>query len=387
MNPFTSTTLVDARPAPAVLPPETLPADAPTTRRRHRRPLRWAVALGLVGIAAGVGAWWWSTYDEVEVLVDGRHVGFRTRAETVGGVLREKDIALEAHDRVSPPLPAGVAEATRVRVVRAHPVAVEVNGAVRTVWTTGETVGQMLEELGRVGDLVEPTADTALADTRLVVLRDGKQVTVISDGAERTFLTPAATVGELLEDAGIALDGDDQVTPGRDAELSEVLTVEVTRVETDLTVEEHGIPFTTLRREDGSLLRGQIRTVQDGRSGLERVEYRLTSHDGTVVDREVVSRSVVRQPLNRVLAVGTKVTDTATGKASWFSGAPGTCAHRTLPMGTQVSVTNAANGRSVVCRVADRGPFVDGRVIDLSYDTFSQIADPGAGVITVRLTW
>jgi rare lipoprotein A len=43
-----------------------------------------------------------------------------------------------------------------------------------------------------------------------------------------------------------------------------------------------------------------------------------------------------------------------------------TAAHRTLPFGTRVTVTNRQNGRSTVVRVNDRGPFVEGRVIDLS---------------------
>ena len=43
-----------------------------------------------------------------------------------------------------------------------------------------------------------------------------------------------------------------------------------------------------------------------------------------------------------------------------------TAAHRTLPMGTVVRVTNVANGQSVVVKITDRGPFVDGRILDLS---------------------
>lgn len=76
------------------------------------------------------------------------------------------------------------------------------------------------------------------------------------------------------------------------------------------------------------------------------------------------------------------------GKASWYDQAPtGTCAHRTLPMGTIVTVTNVSNGKSVTCRVADRGPFVDGWIIDLAKDTFAQIAPTSSGVISVRITW
>src|SRR5687768_13378822 len=48
------------------------------------------------------------------------------------------------------------------------------------------------------------------------------------------------------------------------------------------------------------------------------------------------------------------------------------CAHRTLPFGTIVTVTNVATGKSTTCRVGDRGPFVAGRVIDLSKQRFSE---------------
>jgi rare lipoprotein A len=76
------------------------------------------------------------------------------------------------------------------------------------------------------------------------------------------------------------------------------------------------------------------------------------------------------------------------GKASWYEAAPaGTCAHRTLPMGTIVTVTATSSGKSVTCKVADRGPYVNGWIIDLSKETFSALAPLDAGVISVRLTW
>jgi rare lipoprotein A (peptidoglycan hydrolase) len=76
------------------------------------------------------------------------------------------------------------------------------------------------------------------------------------------------------------------------------------------------------------------------------------------------------------------------GKASWYEAAPpGTCAHRTLAKGTIVTVTATSSGKSVNCRVADRGPYVNGWIIDLSKDTFAALAPLDAGVISVRLTW
>ena len=60
-------------------------------------------------------------------------------------------------------------------------------------------------------------------------------------------------------------------------------------------------------------------------------------------------------------------------------------AHKSLPFGTKVKVTNLSNGKEVVVKINDRGPFVKGRVIDLSYGAFSKIESPGKGLTKVKL--
>ena len=62
-----------------------------------------------------------------------------------------------------------------------------------------------------------------------------------------------------------------------------------------------------------------------------------------------------------------------------------TAAHRTLPLGTRVRVTNLTNGRTVVVNITDRGPFIDGRIIDLSYAAAKRIGLIGPGIAPVRL--
>lgn len=62
-----------------------------------------------------------------------------------------------------------------------------------------------------------------------------------------------------------------------------------------------------------------------------------------------------------------------------------TAAHRTLPFNTVVKVTNQSNGREVEVRINDRGPFIEGRVIDLSYKAAREIDMVRAGVAPVKL--
>ena len=77
--------------------------------------------------------------------------------------------------------------------------------------------------------------------------------------------------------------------------------------------------------------------------------------------------------------------DGTVGVASYYDAAGLTAAHRTLPFGTRVRVTNAANGRSVVVRIADRGPFIRGRSIDLSHSAAHAVGMTEAGLAKVRL--
>ncbi len=69
----------------------------------------------------------------------------------------------------------------------------------------------------------------------------------------------------------------------------------------------------------------------------------------------------------------------------WFNPNAMTAAHKTLPFGTRVRVTNRANGKSVVVTINDRGPYIAGRVIDLSRAAAHAISMTGMGVAPVSV--
>lgn len=88
------------------------------------------------------------------------------------------------------------------------------------------------------------------------------------------------------------------------------------------------------------------------------------------------------------------------GKASWYgpgfagkptaSGVPfrphrRTAAHKTLPFGTLLLVTNLRNKRSIIVRVTDRGPYIPGRMLDLSSAAADALRMKSSGVATVRV--
>ena len=100
------------------------------------------------------------------------------------------------------------------------------------------------------------------------------------------------------------------------------------------------------------------------------------------------------------LKVLPEVVKVITGEASWYGPGfygnytangevyrPGTmtAAHRTLPFGTKVRVTNLWNGRTAVIRINDRGPFIDHRVIDLGHGAASDLGLTASGIAQVKL--
>lgn len=80
------------------------------------------------------------------------------------------------------------------------------------------------------------------------------------------------------------------------------------------------------------------------------------------------------------------------GRASWYDAKyhaenPWICAHKTIAKGTVLTVTNVNTGASITCEVGDRGPYVEGRILDLSKYAFSRLANPSSGLIWVKITW
>ena len=83
---------------------------------------------------------------------------------------------------------------------------------------------------------------------------------------------------------------------------------------------------------------------------------------------------------------GPQFTGRRTASGERFDPNSNVAAHRTLPLGTVARVTNLRNGRSEVVRIADRGPFIRGRIVDLSPRTADRLGMRHQGVAPVALT-
>lgn len=125
------------------------------------------------------------------------------------------------------------------------------------------------------------------------------------------------------------------------------------------------------------------------------IENRLKDKEGALADAQTAAATAAASnnksndsPAPEPPKGGNLTGNSETGDASYYTYTGGyTAAHKTLPMGTMVRVTNLGNGAQVWVEIVDRGPWGAGRVIDLEETAFSQIADTGEGVIFVKLEW
>jgi resuscitation-promoting factor RpfB len=328
----------------------------------------------------------------VTLVVDGRPRAVETYSSTVGDVLDAEGILLKAHDEVVPPVDASLAEGMRIDVALAKEITLVLNGEQRSVWVTGATVGEVLEQINlrmSRNAVIEPSRGATVEPGDVIVYRDAFQVTVRVDGKTRRVITDSDDVGRLLDDLGIELGELDRVEPRIRTPIEPGLDIRVIRVAVRRVTEEEEIGFETQVRYSDSLYEGESRVERAGVTGLRRRVYEIRTEDGREVNRKLLWEKVVREPRAQIVVRGSRPREYSaqSGVATWYERDGMVAAHKTLPFGTNVTVTNLANGRQVTVVINDRGPYAPGRIIDLSDDAFAALAPLSRGTINVRISW
>ena len=293
-------------PAPEPSPGDLAPRPAAVPRRR-RQPKLGAQGLALV-LVAGATTAFAGLHKTVTVEVDGSPVQVTAFGRTVGQVLAAGDIEVGQDDLVAPGLTETVGDGGQIVVRPGLELAVEVDGAERTVWTTALTVGEAVEGLGLRGDETLLSASRSASLTRDDVLRVSTQKTLhlAVDGQVIDGLTSAATVRDALREIGLVLNEGDRVSVPLDATTTDGLVVLVTRAATAGETVTEAVPFEEQEVEDPTLVTGTRVVGTKGRAGVRTTTYSTATVGGAVVDRQVVASAVTVEPVTQIIKVGTK---------------------------------------------------------------------------------
>lgn len=356
--------------------------------------VRWALRSLVLVVAIGGPLLAFRGEKHVTVDVEGALKRVNTYAADANELLERRGIQVGKDDLVRSP--KALESGEKVTYRRAKRVELVVDRERREIVAHGLTVGAALADLGlRPGprDHVAPALSAPVRPGMEVLVRNAVHAKVRVDGRLRDVVSSGETVSELLTHAGVRVGPLDYVFPSVRSRPHDGMWIRVVRVQRVVTSKEVRTPFRLVTQRDPNLESGSRRVLQQGAEGLTVRKIRYLLEDGVRVSSAVLAEEVVREPRNHVIRVGTKPPTyrggghAQKGIASWYKADGLVAAHPSLPMGTVVRVTNLDNGRSVNVRIVDRGPFVRGRIIDLSDDAYSHVASLSRGTFRAKVEW
>ena len=230
------------------------------------------------------------------------------------------------------------------------------------------------------------------------------KVIVSVDGSQWEWVSSRNTVGGILNEAGVAVGVKDRVSPSLDTKARRGLKIAVSRIQERIVVQSEPIRFKTVIKYDAASTARRV--IQDGQNGEKQVKYLATFKNGVRIGAKLLSASVVKPPVNRVVAIshptqlasrgGTpyrRFTMVATAYAPFVCGGSRsghTCTGvmagkgivavdpRVIPLGTKMYVDGYG-----FCEAGDTGGAIKGARLDLGFDTYSEAMAFGRRTVTV----
>lgn len=269
--------------------------------------------------------------------------------------------------------------------------------------TDAKTVGEFLEKKGiDIGDddQVYPEKEAKIYFGSRIYANKARKILVSEGGESKEIYTLALRVGEAVREKSELKVGEyDLIKPDESSYVQENLKVSITHVKVEKETKKEAVAFKTVSNENDELGWREKKITTKGEKGEKEVIYEVVYHDGKEIKRKKTEEMVIKEPVDEVVTQGTYVklgSKVHTGFGSWYgqpkyletkypSASGYWAANPWLPMGSYAKVTNKENGKSVIVRINDRGPFGPNRIIDLGKPAFAAIASLGAGIIDVKM--
>lgn len=276
------------------------------TARVAVRPL--AVGLSVIALSGGHTAWE-AAATSVVVSVDGQRQVVRTHGSTVGDALDAAGVRVGEHDLLAPAEDVELDEATTVVVRRGRQMQLTVDGTVREVWVTAQSVSEALDQIGlrAAGAILSADRSRAIPLRGFSLeVRTRKQVQVLDGGDVRRVGTNALTVGELLRERKVKVGERDLLAPAPTTRLKTGQVVRITRVNGGRVVDTVPIGYDVVRRADSSMYEGETRIVRRGKVGALRRTFAVTYVNGNLRTKKLLKSVRTSAPVAQIVAYGTK---------------------------------------------------------------------------------
>ncbi|EAC3173507.1 DUF348 domain-containing protein [Listeria monocytogenes] len=364
------------------------------------------------------------TKNDITIVNAGEKIESRTHAKTVSEALDEAGIKVSERDEIAPGKNAEIKDGMEIKYLPARQITINDNGTKKDVWSTKTNVADLLKDENittRPQDVLNVALDTKLKDGLKVNIDRAIQLSLQNGTKKDTVWTTKTKVSDLLAEKNIKLDQDDRVSPAKDSNLKEKMTVEVTYVNSKAEKKNEQVKFETVYKEDDSLNKGVEKVVQEGKNGGKVVEYKVTFENGKEKKRDVIKENVTSNKTDKVVVRGTKekvvatqVSNSSSSASSSSSSAPssggktyrmestaysggGITAYginlsanpglkviavdpRVIPLGSKVWVEGY--GEAIA---GDTGGVIKGNIVDVYFPNESQCYSWGRRMVTVKV--
>lgn len=275
----------------------------------RKTPAALAVGVTAFAVFAGGGVAYAAVDRSVTLTVDGKNQTVHTLSGDVQSVLDRADVSPKARDLVAPDPSETVSDGDHIVVRHARQVTLTVDGETKKKWVTALNVAEALRQLGIRGKGMRLSADRStripLAGMELTVNLP-KNVSVKADDKSKKLLSFGSTVADAVEDAGVTMDSDDVVKPGKDSDLENGMNITVYRVVVTKSSKKVDIAPPVKEKKTKELDKGDTKVEDPGKKGQKVVYYETRSVDGKKGKAKKVDEKIVKKPKTKVVLVGTK---------------------------------------------------------------------------------
>lgn len=247
------------------------------------------------------------------VYADGELQYLESSPSTVGEILQEAGVVLAPKDRLYlDGVPISYADrlprrdAFALQLLRAAEIVLSGQG----VSTSALSVAQVLWDAGyllRVSDHYDPGPESPVRDGLQIDYQQSTPLQVEVGGAVFATRSAAETVGEVLQGAGLPLQGLDYSLPEAGAPLPEDGRIRIVRVEEQVFLEQSSLPFESLLQPLPELEIDNLQVIQPGAVGLQVSRIRVRLEDGVEVARTTEAEWVAAEPKPRITGYGTLI--------------------------------------------------------------------------------
>ncbi|XGZ11821.1 ubiquitin-like domain-containing protein [Peribacillus sp. RS7] len=251
------------------------------------------------------------TKHTVTIMLDGKKEVVRTHAATVNDMLKDLEITVQAADYVHPSRNTEVDGDLEVVWKPAQKIVMVQDGKPKEVWSTADTVNELLKEQDlrvKEHDKITPSKNTKLKADMEVAIDKAFSLKLVVGGEEKQVWSTSTTVADFLKQQGVKLNDLDRVEPELAEKVEAENTVNVIRIEKVTDVVEEPVDFAVITKKDDSLSKGKEKVVKAGKDGLISKKYEVIKENGKEVKRELLSEKVVNKKQDKVVTVGTQTT-------------------------------------------------------------------------------